>query len=106
MSGSVEQFSREGGGGGRGGWGITFATTSNPLVPLSNLWTIPGRIDAPLMLKFNSLGLLSVLKSSSEISSASERISSFENAANGRLQWWRMPLTSVPEAFPGAGCTT
>lgn len=70
---------------------ITFATTSNPLVPLSNLWTIPGRTDISDITE-------DVSSSSSETSS-----SMFDNETVGRLQWCRIPFTRVPEKFPGAG---
>lgn len=85
-----------------GWWRITFATTSNPLVPLSNLCTIPGRILVSHVPQFWPAAKL--LNSSSKISSSSESL--FGNATVGRLQWWRIPFTSVPLALPGAGWTT
>lgn len=82
----------------------TLATTSNPLVPLSNLCTIPGRTDVSLVPNVWFKGDSS--NSISDNSSESETNSWSWNEGVGRLQWWRMPFTSVPVVFPGAGWTT
>lgn len=90
--------------------GITLATTRSPLVPLSNLCTIPGRTESIHILElisspeFWSAGKLS--NSASKLSSDSGNMSLLGIAAVGSPQWWRIAFTSVPLALPGAGWTT
>jgi hypothetical protein len=69
---------------------------------MSNL-CLSGRIDVIDNLESNpseELGWDEKPLSSSSESSVSERASSLENSTFGRLQWCRMPFTSVQDVLP------
>ena len=82
----------------------SLATTITPLVPLSNLCTIPGRIIDPRASESDDTSSSSSFSSSSS-SSAIERLP-VGTTSSGKSQCPNTAFTNVPLACPALGCVT
>ena len=82
----------------------SLATTITPLVPLSNLCTIPGRIIDPRASESDDTSSSSSFSSSSS-SSAIERLP-VGTTSSGNSQCPNPAFTNVPLACPALGCVT